>query len=363
MSDLRQTPLYNHHVSLKAKIADFGGWAMPIEYSGVVLEHEAVRNDVGIFDVSHMGKLRITGAGALDAVNAIVVNDLNRIQDGQAQYSMLCTPDGGVIDDLIVYRVSDAEIRIVPNASNADAVVAELKALLPSSVTLENNHERYGILAIQGPNVDRVMQALGLPCGHAYMSFVDAEYNGAWVMVCRTGYTGERGYELMADNATIVALWEAATAAGALPIGLGARDTLRTEMGYPLHGHELSTSITPVMARLGWAVGWNKETFRGRDALLAQKAAGAPRTLRGLRALDRGIPRGEMTVYGDTVGGTAVGVTTSGTFSPSLKTGIALAFLDATLADGAQVVIDVRGRALQCEVVKPPFVAGTSAAS
>ena len=363
MSDLRQTPLYQHHVSLQAKVADFGGWAMPIEYSGVMVEHEAVRTDVGIFDVSHMGKLRITGPGALDAVNAIVVNDLQRIGDGQAQYSMLCTPEGGVIDDLIVYRVSEQEIRIVPNASNADAVVAELQSLLPQSVALENNHERFGILAIQGPNADRVMQAIGLPHGHAYMSFVDAEYRGAWVMVCRTGYTGERGYELMADNHTIVALWEAATAAGALPVGLGARDTLRTEMGYPLHGHELSTSITPVMARLGWAVGWNKPEFRGRETLLQQKADGVPRTLRGLRALDRGIPRGEMTVYGDEVGGLEVGVTTSGTFSPSLKTGIALAFLDTSLVEGAQVVIDVRGRPLLCEIVKPPFVTGTSAAS
>lgn len=362
MTDLKHTPLYSRHESLGAKIADFGGWAMPIEYTGVVAEHEAVRKDVGIFDVSHMGKLRFTGESALAAVNAIVVNDINRIGDGQAQYSMLCTPSGGVIDDLIVYRVSEREIRIVPNASNADAVAAEFLKLLPGGVAMENHHNEFGILAIQGPNVDRVMQALGLPHAHAYMSFVDAEYNGAWVMVCRTGYTGERGYELMADNATIVALWDAATAAGALPIGLGARDTLRTEMGYPLHGHELSTSITPVMARLGWAVGWDK-SFQGKDALVAQKAAGAPRTLRGLKALDRGIPRGEMPVYADAVGGTPVGETTSGTFSPSIKTGIALAYLDPKLVDGAHVVIDVRGRPLLCEVVKPPFLTGTSAAS
>lgn len=363
MTDLKRTPLYDAHVALNAKIADFGGWAMPIEYGGVVVEHECVRSNAGIFDVSHMGKLRITGAGALDAINAIVVNDLNRIGDGQAQYSMLCNAEGGVIDDLIVYRASTEEIRIVPNASNADAVAAEIQRLLPAGLAFENNHNRFGILAIQGPNVDRIMEAIGLPAGHAYMSFVDAEYKGAWVMVCRTGYTGERGYELMADNDTIVALWAAATAAGAMPIGLGARDTLRTEMGYPLHGHELSTSITPVMARLGWAVGWNKPAFQGKDVLVAQKAAGVPRTLRGLRALDRGIPRGEMQVYGDEVGGTLVGETTSGTFSPTLKAGIALAFIDASLVDGANVVIDVRGRALLCEVVKPPFVTGTSASS
>lgn len=363
MTDLKRTPLYDAHAALNAKIADFGGWAMPIEYGGVVVEHESVRTNVGIFDVSHMGKLRITGVGALEAINAIVVNDLNRIGDGQAQYSMLCNAEGGVIDDLIVYRASAEEIRIVPNASNADVVAAEIQRLLPADLSFENNHNRYGILAIQGPNVDRVMSAMGLPAGHAYMSFVDAQYNGAWVMVCRTGYTGERGYELMADNDTIVDLWAAATAAGAMPIGLGARDTLRTEMGYPLHGHELSTSITPVMARLGWAVGWSKPTFQGKDVLVAQKAAGVARTLRGLRALDRGIPRGEMSVYGDEVGGTLVGETTSGTFSPTLKVGIALAFLDASLADGANVVIDVRGRALLCEVVKAPFVTGTSASS
>ena len=184
MTDLKHTPLYSRHESLGAKIADFGGWAMPIEYTGVVAEHEAVRSDVGIFDVSHMGKLRFTGEAALTAVNAIVVNDINRIGDGQAQYSMLCTPTGGVIDDLIVYRVSEQEIRIVPNASNADAVAAEFSKLLPSGVGMQNHHNDFGILAIQGPNVDRVMQALGLPHGHAYMSFVDAEYNGSWVMVC-----------------------------------------------------------------------------------------------------------------------------------------------------------------------------------
>lgn len=363
MAELKQTPLYETHVALGAKVADFGGWAMPIEYSGVVEEHEAVRRDVGIFDVSHMGKLLITGTNALDAVNAILVNDLNRISDGQAQYSMLCNASGGVIDDLIVYRASTDEIRIVPNASNADEVAAELGRLLPSGIALLNSHERYGILAIQGPNVDGVMKSLGLPSGHPYMSFVDAEFAGAWVMVCRTGYTGERGYELMADNNTIVALWQAATAAGAKPIGLGARDTLRTEMGYPLHGHELSPTITPVMARLGWAVGWDKPAFQGRDVLVAQRAAGVERTLRGLRALDRGIPRGEMRVFSGAVGGTLIGETTSGTFSPSLKTGIALAFIDKGIADGATVVLDVRGRALSCEVVKPPFVQGTSAAS
>lgn len=363
MTDLKRTPLYDRHIALGAKIADFGGWAMPIEYEGVVAEHAAVRTAVGIFDVSHMGKLRIRGAGALDAVNAIVTNDINRLVDGQAQYSLLCNDEGGAIDDLIVYRASAEEIRIVPNASNAHVVAPVIAAQLPAGVVLENRHDELGILAIQGPEVDRVMDALGLPHAHDYMSFVDAVFDGYEVMICRTGYTGERGFELMAPNAAIEKIWDAAVAAGAVPVGLGARDTLRTEMGYALHGHELSTSISPVEARVGWAVGWTKPAFNGRDALMAEKAAGPARTLRGLRALDRGIPRGEMAVYGDEVGGTLVGETTSGTFSPTLKTGIALAYLKPELVEGAHVVIDVRGRALLCEIVKPPFVSGTSVAN
>lgn len=360
MTELKRTPLYDRHVALGAKIADFSGWEMPIEYTGVVAEHTAVREAVGIFDVSHMGKLRIRGAGALDAVNAIVTNDINRIADGQAQYSLLCNDNGGAIDDLIVYRRSAEEIRIVPNAGNASVVAPYIAERLPAGVTLENRHDELGILAIQGPKVDAIMEALGIAHAHDYMSFIDADFEGVEVMVCRTGYTGERGFELVAPNATIVRLWDAATAAGALPVGLGARDTLRTEMGYALHGHELSTEITPVQARVGWAVGWSKSQFSGRDALVAEKAAGPARTLRGLLALERGIPRGGMPVYGDAVGGTLIGETTSGTFSPSLKNGIALAYLDAGIVDGAQVVIDVRGRSLLCEVVKPPFLKGTS---
>lgn len=362
MADLKQTPLFSRHEALGAKIADFGGWAMPIEYEGIVAEHTAVRERVGIFDVSHMGKLRITGEGALDAVNAIVTNDINRLVDGQAQYSLLCNDEGGAIDDLIVYRASATEIRIVPNASNADTVAPYIAARLPDGVTLENRHLELGILAIQGPKVDAVMAALGMPHDHGYMSFADATYAGAEVMVCRTGYTGERGFELVAPNDTIELLWDAATAAGAVPVGLGARDTLRTEMGYALHGHELSPTISPVQARVGWAVGWSKPVFSGRDALVTEKAAGPKRTLRGLLALDRGIPRGDMDVYAGGVGGTLVGRTTSGTFSPTLKVGIALAYLDTGVAEGAELAIDVRGRSLPCRVVRPPFVSGTSVA-
>ncbi len=360
VTELKRTPLHDRHVALGAKLVDFSGWEMPIEYQGIVAEHTAVRESVGIFDVSHMGKLRIRGAAALDAVNAIVTNDINRIGDGQAQYSLLCNDSGGAIDDLIVYRRSAEEIRIVPNAGNASVVAPYIAERLPAGVTLENRHDEMGILAIQGPRVDSVMEALGISHAHEYMSFIDVDFEGTEVMVCRTGYTGERGFELVAPNDVIVRLWDAATAAGAVPVGLGARDTLRTEMGYALHGHELSTSISPVQARVGWAVGWTKPQFSGRDALVAEKAAGPSRTLRGLLALERGIPRGGMPVFGDELGGTLVGETTSGTFSPTLKNGIALAYLSPAIVEGAQVVIDVRGRALLCEVVKPPFLKDTS---
>lgn len=360
VTELKRTPLHDRHVALGAKLVDFSGWEMPIEYQGIVAEHTAVRESVGIFDVSHMGKLRIRGAAALDAVNAIVTNDINRIGDGQAQYSLLCNDSGGAIDDLIVYRRSAEEIRIVPNAGNASVVAPYIAERLPAGVTLENRHDEMGILAIQGPRVDSVMEALGISHAHEYMSFIDVDFEGSEVMVCRTGYTGERGFELVAPNDVIVRLWDAATAAGAVPVGLGARDTLRTEMGYALHGHELSTSISPVQARVGWAVGWTKPQFSGRDALVAEKAAGPSRTLRGLLALERGIPRGGMPVFGDELGGTLVGETTSGTFSPTLKNGIALAYLSPAIVEGAQVVIDVRGRALLCEVVKPPFLKDTS---
>ena len=361
MTELKRTPLFDRHEALGAKVADFGGWAMPIEYAGVVAEHTAVRTHVGVFDVSHMGKVRIRGRGALDAVNAIVTNDLHRIADGQAQYSVLCNAEGGAIDDLIVYRASEDEIRIVPNASNADVVVPFLQERLPAGVTLENRHLELGILAVQGPKADDVMRAIGLPFGHGYMHFVDATFEGAEVMVCRTGYTGERGYEILAPADRLVALWDAILGAGAQPAGLGARDTLRTEMGYALHGHELSPSISPVQARLGWAVGWAKPAFSGRDALIAERASGPSRTLRGLRATDRGIPRGGMAVLD--ASGAVIGETTSGTFSPTLRIGIALAYLEAAVEEGAVVSIDVRGRNLPCEVVKPPFVSGTSVSS
>lgn len=352
----RQTPLHDRHLALGAKLADFSGWQMPIEYSGTVAEHTAVRTSAGVFDVSHMGTASIVGPGAAAWLNSILTNDLDRVGSGQAQYSLLCAQDGGVIDDLIVYRLSDDELLMVPNAGNSDAVLAVLRAAAEGTeISVVDRRNDVGILAIQGPTSIDVLGVLGLPADHGYMSVVTSTWGGQQVTVCRTGYTGETGFEVIAPVAVLGDLWDAVVAAGAVPAGLGARDTLRTEMGYPLHGHELSATITPVQARLGWAVGWDKPTFHGADALRAERASGPARVLRGLRAVDRAIPRAGMRVMSPN--GTEVGEITSGTFSPTLRQGIALALLDPSVSDGDRVAVDIRGRAAAFEVTKPPFVA------
>ena len=360
MSDLKHTALFERHAAAGAKTADFGGWDMPIEYAGTVAEHAAVRECVGLFDVSHMGKVSVRGTGAVGFLNSVLANDLDRIGAGQAQYSMLLNDAGGVIDDLIVYRWADDDVFIIPNASNAPAVVAALRACAPAGITIEDLHDERGIIAVQGPRSAEVVAAVGLPIDHDYMAMASADWQGTPVVVCRTGYTGEQGYEIVAPTAVLVALWDAlvahAEAVGGMPAGLGARDTLRTEMGYPLHGQDISPTITPVEAMIGWAVGWDKPAFAGRDAVTAQRAAGPARRLRGLLAIDRGIPRPHMSVYRDGIDGEPIGEITSGTFSPTLKQGIALALLDSSVAVDDEVVVDVRGRATKFRVVKPPFV-------
>lgn len=360
---LRRTPLFDRHQAAGAKTADFGGWDMPIEYTGVVAEHTAVRSTVGIFDVSHMGKVRVHGPGAVVALNGVLANDLDRISDGQAQYSMLCNFAGGVIDDLIVYRWADDEVFIIPNASNAASVITALRAALPAEVEVVDHHLDHGIIAVQGPRSQAVIESMGLPADHDYMTMARAEFFGQPIIVCRTGYTGEHGYELVAPSSVLVELWDALNARsdefGLVRAGLGARDTLRTEMGYPLHGQDISPEITPVEAMIGWAVGWDKPQFAGREALLAQRSAGPRRRLRGLLSLDRGIPRTHMQVraVSDSVlAGDVIGEVTSGTFSPTLRKGIALALLDTSVAIGDEVAVDVRGRESRFTVVKPPFV-------
>jgi aminomethyltransferase len=360
MSDLLRSPLHDRHEALGAKFAAFGGWSMPLEYpSGVVKEHTAVRESVGIFDVSHLGKAEVAGPGAADFVNRTLTNDLGRIGPGQAQYTLCCDDaSGGVVDDLIAYLHDDERVLLVPNAANTAEVVRRLAAEAPDGVTVTNRHRDLAVLAVQGTKSDEVLAKVGLPVGHDYMSFVEAPFDGETVVVCRTGYTGERGYELVAPNAVAVALWDALMAAGEefgmLACGLGARDTLRTEMGYPLHGQDISLDVTPNEARLGWAVGWKKDAFWGRDVLTAERAAGPKRILRGLVATGRGIPRPHMSV--SLTPDVLLGEVTSGTFSPTLRKGVGLALLPSFVNPDAEVGVDIRGRREIFQLVKPPFL-------
>ncbi len=354
------SPLHDRHVALGAKFGEFGGWSMPLEYSvGVLKEHGAVRDGVGIFDVSHLGKAMVSGPGAADFVNATLTNDLGRIAPGQAQYTLCCDETtGGIVDDLIVYYRDAEHVLLVPNAANTAEVVRRLAEAAPSGVSVTDHHGDYVVLAVQGTKSDEVLDAIAMPVGHDYMSFAEADFHGCEVVVCRTGYTGERGYELVAPNSVALDLWDALVAAGEpfgmLACGLGARDTLRTEMGYPLHGQDISIDVTPNQARLGWAVGWSKPDFWGKTVLAEERSTGPQRVLRGIVATDRAIPRPHMEVFdGDTV----VGEVTSGTFSPTLRKGIGMALVSASVPADAAVGIDVRGKRAVFQVTKPPFLA------
>jgi aminomethyltransferase len=344
-------------------MGDFGGWEMPLHYSRVLEEHQAVREAVGIFDVSHLGKGTVRGHRARAFIDATLTNDLSRIEPGRAQYTLCCDETtGGVVDDLIAYLHGDEEVFLVPNAANTAEVVARLSAAAPKGIEVEDLHDALAVIAVQGPRSEELLTAVGLPTSDTYMSFIPAEWNGKPVVVCRSGYTGEKGYELLPRWEDAGDLWDALLANGAdlgvRPCGLGARDTLRTEMGYPLHGQDLSLEISPVQARVGWAVGWSKPKFWGREALLREREAGARRLLWGLEALDTGIPRAHMSVARD---GEQLGEVTSGTFSPTLRLGIGLALLDTQAAGGPValddiVEVDIRGRPSRMRVVRPPFV-------
>ncbi len=355
---LKHSPLHDRHVAAGAKFAEFGGWEMPLEYStGVLKEHAAVRESVGIFDVSHLGKIVVRGAGAVEYLNSCLSNDLGRIGPGKAQYTLACdATTGGIVDDLIAYYRDDDHLLLVPNAANSADVMRRLDASRPDGLSITDHHESHAVLAVQGTRSDEVLAEIGLPVGHDYMSFELAEFEEHEVIVCRTGYTGERGYELVAENAVAPALWDALMAGteGIVPCGLGARDTLRTEMGYPLHGQDIGLDVTPNQARLGWAVGRDKPAFWGKEAIAAEKEAGPRVTLRGLVAQGRGIARPQMSVK--VTQDLPIGYVTSGTFSPTLRKGVALAMLNSQIQLGAEVLVDVRGRPEVFVVTKPPFV-------
>ena len=345
---------------MNAKVADFGGWLMPIEYpqSGVIAEYSAVRERVGIFDVSHLGKISVKGDGALVFLNQMVTNDLNRITDGQAQYTLLCNENGGVVDDLIIYRNSDTDFFLVPNAANTASVFEILKAEATTNLIIENLHEKFAVIALQGPKSFELLNSIGIDTNIDYMQFLKTEIGGVKVILCRTGYTGELGFEIIPAWSEAGKVWdilvENVNKFNGLVCGLGARDLLRTEMGYPLHGHELSLDISPVEAAAGWAVGWGKEVFRGRTTLLNQKEKGTKLKLKALLSIGRGIPRKDMQVKN--IAGEVIGYVTSGTFSPSLKKGIGLALINSDSKKGDKVLIDIRGLDAEFEVVQLPLV-------
>lgn len=356
---MKRTPLEDQHRALGAKLGEFAGWNMPIEYQGTLSEHRAVREAAGMFDVSHLGKVEVVGPGAMDWLQKVVTNDLGKIELGQAQYNMILNDQGGIVDDLIVYWDTPDAFLVVPNASNIERILGALSGGAPSDVTVRHRPDLTTI-AVQGPNAPKVLEGLFPSAGSLeYMHSSTVKYRDEAVMLARSGYTGEPGYELFATDAVAPSLWadllDAGKSHGLEPAGLGARDTLRLEMGYALHGNDISEDRTPLEAGLSWAVSFDKGEFRGSDALLKQKEQGIPTRLRALKMEGRLIPRAHYPVFAD---GAQIGETTSGTFSPTLKIGIALAYLSPpdAHAPGAKVEVDVRGRRGEAEVVKPPFV-------
>jgi aminomethyltransferase len=355
---LKRTPLEDEHRALGAKIGAFAGWAMPIEYRGTLAEHQAVRERVGLFDLMHLGKVIVSGPGALDTLQRTVTNDVARVAPGRAQYNTVLNERGGIVDDLIVYRLEEQRYFVVPNAANTDRVHAVLlEEAVDADVVL---HKDWCFLAVQGPRAVEVVSSL-FPeaAGLEYMHCTEVSHQDRPVILTRSGYTGEVGFELFPPESSVHALWEASLEAGRPhdiePIGLAARDTLRLEMGYPLHGQDISEERTPLEAGLSWAVALDKGDFRGREALVKQKEEGIPARLWGLRMQDRLIPRAHYPVAADDEW---AGETTSGTFSPTLRVGIALAYLQPRerFSPGDEVAVDIRGKRGRAVVTKPPFV-------
>ena len=351
----KATVLLAEHKELGAKLTEFGGWQMPLQYRGIIAEHEAVRNFAGLFDVSHLGKLRIVGAGATEALQRTVTVDVNALAPGQASYALVLADDAGCIDDIFIYRVGGDEWLIVPNASNVEAVA---RALSESGTTPIDEWDRYSILALQGPTSYDVFDKVWPDSGATELKlhhWSELDVGGRPGMVARTGYTGERGFEIYAPTETSTEAFRALLEAGAEPVGLGARDTLRLEMGYALYGHEIDRSTNPLEAGLGWVISWDSP-FRGREALLRIKERGPRRKLFGIVLADRGVPRQGYEVTRD--GGDVIGTIVSGNHSPTLKTGIALAYGEtgSLPQEGDEVAISGRHRLMRGDIVKPPFI-------
>jgi aminomethyltransferase len=354
----RRTPLHDTHVRAGARIVEFAGWEMPVQYAGILEEHEAVRTRVGLFDVSHMGEVVFRGPKALEALGRVFTNDLSKVSDGQAQYGCLCRESGGIVDDVVVYRRAADDLLVCVNAGNR-AKDFDWLAAHTGGADVRNESDEWAQLALQGPLAAQLLQRLtnvNLSAMRSYR-FAPGEVAGVPCLVARTGYTGEDGFELFCPAEKGAELWAALVEAGSperiTPCGLGARDSLRLEMAYRLYGSDMDDGTTPLEAGLAWVVKLDKGDFVGRDALLKQKAAGVPRKLVGFTLTDAGIARHGYPVLQD---GRKVGEVTSGTRSPSLGTSIGLAYVPTALAaEGSTFAVEIRGRAAAARVVKTPF--------
>jgi aminomethyltransferase len=341
---LLQTPLHDRHVALGARMVPFAGWEMPVQYEGVIQEHRAVRTDAGVFDVSHMGELEVEGPQASPLLQSLLSNDLDRIEPGRAQYTLLTNESGGVIDDLIVYQLERCRYLLIVNASNREGDFRWLKEREVSGSDVRDISDEYGLLAVQGPNA---IAKLGLPEAPAF-TFAEAVIDGTQAMVNRTGYTGEDGCELLCMAEDAGALWDAVLARGVTPCGLGARDTLRLEACFPLHGNDISPETDPISAGLGWTCALAKE-FTGVEVLREVKERGPERRLAAFVMDEKAIPRQGMPIEGG-------GEVTSGSHSPMLDVGIGLGYVPSERATaGTELTIDVRGKPRRAHVVKKPI--------
>jgi aminomethyltransferase len=358
--ELQRTPLYEEHLALGARMVPFAGFEMPVQYAGIIEEHKAVRSSAGIFDICHMAEFRVFGFDAFDALQVLVTNDLHKIDElGKAVYTLMCDEDGGIIDDLIIYHTGDLEYLVIANAANRAVDVEWLTARLPDSVEFVDESDRTGLIALQGPLAVDIITELAGEAPPARFHVAEARLGGTTpVLVARTGYTGEDGVEIVCAAADAVTIWRALLSFPEVaPCGLGARDTLRLEAGYSLHGTDMDRSVDPISAGLGWVVSLGKGDFVGRDAISAVKESGPTRRLVGL-TVSEGVPRHGFPVLHD---GEEVGSVASGTFSPTLGHGIATAYVPAELAKpGTDVEVAIRRKTVAAKVARMPFVTETS---
>lgn len=360
-NQLLRTPLFESYKEYGGKTIDFGGWELPVQFSSIKAEHEAVRTKAGLFDVSHMGEVFVSGSGALDYLQKLVTNDVSKLKIGQAQYTVMCNEQGGTIDDFLIYKLEEERYLLVVNASNIEKDVAWMEKQQIDNVVIDNQSSNYALLALQGPVAESVLQKLTDESLEEIKFFRFKEHvqvGGEDVLVSRTGYTGENGFEIYGTPEAIQNLWtkilQERKEDGVVPAGLGARDTLRFEAGLPLYGQELREDISPLEAGLGFVVKVNKEEdFIGKDILVKQKEQGVERKLVGLEMIDKGIPRTGYKVF---EGDREIGEVTTGTQSPTLKKNIGFALLSTEFTElGTEVEVEIRAKRLKAKVIATPF--------